>query len=94
MLNKMRYNVDKYKNIWYVLFVNAQESLSMSRPRSQRGPSQRAPLGIMLSGGFTVDPNALQRLGPEGLDSLIQFMSNADPDGLLSPPPNTKPREV
>ena len=52
----------------------------MSKPRSQRGRSQRAPLGMMLSGGFTVDPEALQKMGPEGLDSLIQFMKNAEPD--------------
>jgi len=57
------------------------------------GPSQRAPLGMMLSGGVALNSDALQKMGPEGVDSLFQFLSNADPDGLLSPPPNTEPRE-
>jgi hypothetical protein len=92
VLNKMRYNVDKYKNIWYVLVVNPQESF-MSRSSPQRGRSQKAPLGIMLSGGVALNSDALQRMGPQGVDSLFQVLSNADPDGLLSPPPNTEPKE-
>jgi hypothetical protein len=65
----------------------------MSRSRSQKGTPKK-PIGTKFrGGGFTIDSNALQRMGPEGLNSLLQFMSNADPDVSPSPPPNTESKE-
>ena len=63
----------------------------MSKPRSQRGRSQRAPLGTRLSGGFTVDSNALTRMGPDGLDSLIVFLLANSEDSTQS---TIEPEEV
>jgi len=81
VLNKMRYIVDKYKNIWYILFGNTQESPLMSKLKQGfQSPQKRPKLGTRYSEGFTVDPDALQKMGAEGLDSLIQFMGHAGPE--------------
>jgi hypothetical protein len=77
----MRYIVDKYKNIWYVLFVDAQESLLMSKSKQgSQSPQKRPKLGTRHGAVFTVEPDALQKMGAEGLDSLIQFMGHAGPE--------------
>ena len=61
--------------------------MSKSKQGSQ-SPQKRPKLGTRHGAVFTIEPEALQKMGPEGVDSLLRFLGNADPDG------STEPEEV